>query len=92
VVLRPFQGREIFLAATGGVVATLLNPRLIFGSPSGCYFAEQYLLHNMLHKIEGDHANSRYWYRHANQMAHVADEPRAELAAIQAELQSRKGA
>jgi hypothetical protein len=43
-------------------------------------------IHAVLHKIEGDHANARYWYRHANQMAHVADEPRAELTAIRAKL------
>ena len=48
-------------------------------------------IHAVLHKIEGDAGNSRYWYRHANRMEHVADEPRAELAAIKAELLSRKG-
>ena len=40
----------------------------------------------VLHKMEGDLGNSRYWYRRADRMDHVADEPRAELAAIQAEL------
>jgi hypothetical protein len=48
-------------------------------------------IHAVLHKIEGDAANSRYWYQHANQMAHVADEPRGELTVIKAELISRKG-
>jgi hypothetical protein len=43
-------------------------------------------IHAVLHKIEGDPANSRYWYRRADRMDHVADEPRAELAVIQAEL------
>jgi hypothetical protein len=43
-------------------------------------------IHAVLHKIEGDDANSRYWYRRANQMKHVSDEPRAELEAIRAEL------
>ncbi len=43
-------------------------------------------IHAVLHKIEGDLANSRYWYRRAGRMDRVADEPRAELAAIQAEL------
>ena len=42
--------------------------------------------HAVLHKIEGDLANSRYWYRRADRMDRVADEPRAELAAIRAEL------
>jgi hypothetical protein len=43
-------------------------------------------IHAVLHKIEGDLANSRYWYRRADQMDHVSDEPRAELAAIQSKL------
>lgn len=48
-------------------------------------------IHAVLHKIEGDPANSRYWYRRAGRMERVAEEPRAELAAIQAELVSRCG-
>jgi len=43
-------------------------------------------IHAVLHKIEGDLANARYWYRRAGQIRHVADEPRVELAAIKAEL------
>jgi len=43
-------------------------------------------IHAVLHKIEGDLGNSRYWYRRADQMDHVADEPHAELAAIRTEL------
>ncbi len=43
-------------------------------------------IHAVLHKIEGDLANSRYWYQRANRLDHVADEPRAELAAIRTEL------
>jgi hypothetical protein len=43
-------------------------------------------IHAVLHKLEGDLGNARYWYRRADRMYHVADEPRAELAAIQAEL------
>ena len=46
-------------------------------------------IHAVLHKIEGDLGNARYWYRHADRMEHVEDEPREELAAIQAELQSK---
>ena len=48
-------------------------------------------IHAVLHKIEGDLANSRYWYRRADRMDRVDDEPRAELAAIQAELRTRSG-
>jgi hypothetical protein len=43
-------------------------------------------IHAVLHKIEGDLGNSRYWYHRADKLEHVADEPRAELAAIKAEL------
>ena len=43
-------------------------------------------IHAVLHKIEGDLDNARYWYRRADRMEHVEDEPRAELAAIKAEL------
>jgi hypothetical protein len=43
-------------------------------------------IHAVLHKIEGDLGNARYWYQRANRMDHVSDEPRAELAAIRAEV------
>ena len=46
-------------------------------------------IHAVLHKLEGDLGNARYWYRRADRMDRVADEPRAELAAIQADLGSR---
>jgi len=49
-------------------------------------------IHAVLHKMEGDLPNSRYWYRRASRMDHVNGEPRAELAAIKAELGSRKTA
>jgi len=39
-------------------------------------------LHAMLHKVEGDLSNARYWYHRADRMEHVEDEPRGELAAI----------
>jgi hypothetical protein len=45
-------------------------------------------IHAVLHKIEGDPGNARYWYRHADQMNHFADEPMAELAVIKAGLGS----
>jgi hypothetical protein len=43
-------------------------------------------IHAVLHKVEGDLGNARYWYQRANQMKHLTDEPRAELVAIQAGL------
>ena len=48
-------------------------------------------IHAVLHKIEGDLGNSRYWYRRAGRLDQVAEEPRAELAVIQTELRSRLG-
>ncbi len=48
-------------------------------------------IHAVLHKIEGDLTNSRYWYRRADRMERVDEEPHAELVAIQAELRSRRG-
>jgi len=43
-------------------------------------------IHAVLHKIEGDLGNSRYWYRRADRLDRVNDEPRTELAAIKTEL------
>ena len=43
-------------------------------------------IHAVLHKIEGDPANSRYWYARAGKLDHVADEPRAELGAIKSAI------
>ncbi len=48
-------------------------------------------IHAVLHKIEGDLGNARYWYRHAGKLEHADDEPRVELAAIKAELLARQG-
>jgi hypothetical protein len=45
-------------------------------------------IHAVLHKMEGDLGNARHWYRRADRMDRVAEEPRAELATIQAELRS----
>lgn len=49
-------------------------------------------IHAVLHKIEGDLGNSRYWYRRAGRLDGVAEEPHAELEAIQTELRSRSDA
>jgi hypothetical protein len=43
-------------------------------------------IHAVLHKQEGDFGNARYWYRRADQMDHVDDEPRAEFSAIKTQL------
>jgi hypothetical protein len=39
-------------------------------------------IHAVLHKIEGDMDNSRYWYRRAGKMEHAGDEAQTELRAI----------
>ncbi len=46
-------------------------------------------IHAVLHKIEGDHNNSRYWYRRAGKLEHVSDEATAELAEIKKEITGR---
>ena len=43
-------------------------------------------IHAVLHKIEGDLANSRYWYRHAGKLEHREDEAKAELVRIRDHL------
>jgi hypothetical protein len=43
-------------------------------------------VHAVLHKIEGDLDNARYWYRRADKLAHVPDEPAAELAEIRSAI------
>jgi hypothetical protein len=45
-------------------------------------------IHAVLHKIEGDPGNARYWYRHAGRMSHADDEPMTELTTIKAGLTS----
>ena len=39
-------------------------------------------IHAVLHKIEGDMDNSRYWYRKAGKMDCVDHQPQSELQAI----------
>ena len=43
-------------------------------------------LHAVLHKIEGDHDNSRYWYEGTKHEFEDFGDPKAELAAIRAGL------
>jgi hypothetical protein len=44
-------------------------------------------LHAVLHKIEGDEGNSRYWYQRAGELKHASDAPAAELAVIRSQLE-----
>jgi len=46
-------------------------------------------IHAVLHKIEGDQDNSRYWYRRAGTLEHFPDEPKQELAVIRKEIAAR---
>ena len=43
-------------------------------------------VHAVLHKIEGDLSNSRYWYRRAGRPADVDADPQAELRTIRETL------
>jgi CHASE3 domain sensor protein len=45
-------------------------------------------IHAVLHKIEGDRANSMYWYSRAGKTEYADHDPSAELKVIQAELES----
>ena len=46
-------------------------------------------IHAVLHKIEGDLDNSRYWYRRAGKMECVDREPLPELETIKAAMSDR---
>jgi hypothetical protein len=52
----------------------------IEGDATACW------IHACLHKIEGDEANARYWYRRSSQFYESYADPTAELAAIKAAL------
>ena len=43
-------------------------------------------IHAVLHKIEGDHGNSRYWYQRAGKLEHVGAEATKELALIRSRV------
>ncbi len=43
-------------------------------------------IHAVLHKIEGDEQNARYWYRLAGQSYEAYPDPRTELTTLKAAL------
>ncbi len=43
-------------------------------------------IHAVLHKIQGDESNARYWYRRSGNFYEAYADPKAELAAIKAAL------
>ena len=47
---------------------------------------EAFWIHAVLHKIEGDEFNSRYWYDRAHQSYEAYNDPKQELAFIQNNL------
>jgi hypothetical protein len=47
-------------------------------------------LHAVLHKIEGDSENSRYWYRRTPHEYEDYADPQAELAAVRASLAPKR--
>ncbi|HEX5959289.1 MAG TPA: hypothetical protein VFY92_11640 [Hyphomicrobiaceae bacterium] len=50
------------------------------GDPTFCW------VHAVLHKIEGDAGNARYWYRRSGQAYEAYADAKAELTAIKAVL------
>jgi len=44
-------------------------------------------LHAVLHKVEGDAGNARYWYRRCGKLDHAGDDATEELQAIKASLE-----
>ena len=44
-------------------------------------------IHAVLHKIEGDEGNSRYWYRRAGKLEQFSREAKGELAEIREEVE-----
>jgi hypothetical protein len=72
--------RAVELAQAGDWTAAhaLVDP--IEDDPTACW------IHACLHKIEGDAANARYWYRRSGQFYESFADPKAELAAIKAAL------
>jgi len=47
---------------------------------------EAYWIHAVLHKIEGDEFNSRYWYERAQQSYEAYSDPKKELIFIKNNL------
>ena len=46
-------------------------------------------IHAVLHKMEGDQDNSRYWYRRAGKLEEAGDEAAVELGKIRKGLADR---
>lgn len=51
---------------------------------------QAYWIHAVLHKIEGDKDNSRYWYSRAQKMEHFGADSTAELQLIRQQIAKEK--
>ena len=47
-------------------------------------------IHAVLHKIEGDQSNSRYWYQRAGKLEYFRHQPQEELREIKEALGGRR--
>lgn len=72
--------RAVDLAIAGEWDAAHKATQQLEGDPTADW------LHAVLHKIERDHDNARYWYRRISHEFEEFDDPKAELAAIRAAL------
>ncbi|MEE8296281.1 MAG: hypothetical protein V3R26_00460 [Hyphomicrobium sp.] len=73
-------GRAVDLAIAGEWAAAHKATQQLEGNATADW------LHAVLHKIEGDHDNARYWYRRISHEFEEFDDPKTELAAIRASL------
>jgi hypothetical protein len=90
---RPFAGKTTAVNAPKTELLRAIELALAGEWDAAHHHVQQYeddvtaaWIHAVLHKIEGDLGNARYWYLRADRLDHVAAEPRAELAAIRTEL------
>ena len=72
--------RAVTLAIAGDWQAAHALVDHIEDDPTACW------IHACLHKIEGDEANARYWYRRSGQFYESYADAHAEFAAIKAAL------
>jgi hypothetical protein len=49
-----------------------------------------YWIHAVLHKIEGDLSNSRYWYTRAQKMKHLGQDATEELQVIRGAIKQAR--
>jgi len=72
--------RAVELALAGDRRAAYATIVHLYDDQTACW------IRACLHKIEGDEANARYWYRRSRQFYESFSDARAELFAIKAAL------